>query len=120
MIGRPRNKRSETSTVDKEKAQMKAPITHRNLPRFLGALAAVAALILALGAGSAGAAFGIENFDGEVIQEGGEEPATQAGSHPYEASTEFDVNQHEETGGSASNRYSSSAKSRTRISKTSK
>ena len=69
---------------------MKAPITHRNLPRFLGALAAAAALILALGAGSAGAAFGIENFDGEVIEEGGE-AATQAGSHPYEASTEFDV-----------------------------
>ena len=84
MIGRPRNKRTETSIVDKEKAQMKAPMTHRNLPRFLGALAAAALLILALGAGSAGAAFGIENFDGEVIQEGGE-AATQAGSHPYEA-----------------------------------
>ena len=81
---------------------MKAPsIAHRNLPRFLGALAAAAALILALGAGSAGAAavgpFGIENFDGEVIEEGGE-PATQAGSHPYEATTEFDVLQHEEEG----------------------
>ena len=97
MIGRPRNKRSETSTVDKEKAQMKAPITHRNLPRFLGALAAAAALILALGAGSAGAVavgpFGIENFDGEVIEEGGE-AATQAGSHPYEATTEFDIFRH--------------------------
>ena len=29
--------------MDKEKAQMKAPMTHRNLPRFLGALAAAAA-----------------------------------------------------------------------------
>ena len=76
---------------------MKAPITHRNLPRFLGALAAAAALILALGAGSAGAVavgpFGIENFDGEVIEEGGE-AATQAGSHPYEATTEFDIFRH--------------------------
>jgi hypothetical protein len=97
MIGRPRNKRTETSTVDKERSLMKAPITHRNLPRFLGALAAAALCILALGAGSASAAFGIENFDGEVIQEGGE-AATQAGSHPYEAGTEFDVNFHEEPG----------------------
>jgi hypothetical protein len=98
MIGRPQKKRSETSTVDKEKAQMKAPrIAHRNLPRFLGALAAAAALILALGAGSASAAFGITDFDGEVIQAGGE-PATQAGSHPYEAGTEFDVTTFEEPG----------------------
>ena len=96
MIGRPRNKRTETSTVDKEKAQMKAPITHRNLPRFLGALAAAALLILALGAGSAGAQFGIENFDGEVTANEAGDPATQAGSHPYEASTEMDFNSHEE------------------------
>ena len=81
---------------------MKAPsIAHRNLPRFLGALAAAAALALALGASSAGAAavgaFGIEDFDGEVIQKGGE-PASQAGEHPYEATTEFDLFQHEEEG----------------------
>ncbi len=76
---------------------MKAPMTHRNLPRFLGALAAAALCILALGAGSAGAALAIKNFDGEVIQEGGE-PATQAGSHPYEASTEFDFSYHVEEG----------------------
>ena len=76
---------------------MKAPRTHRNLPRFLGALAAAALCILALGAGSAGAQFGITNFDGEVIQEGGA-PATQAGSHPYEAGTEFDVTTFEEPG----------------------
>jgi hypothetical protein len=94
MIGRPRNKRTETSNVDKETAQMKAPMTHRNLPRFLGALAAAAACILALGAGSASAAFGIESFDGEVIQEGGA-PASQAGEHPYEATTEFDLNSEE-------------------------
>ncbi len=80
---------------------MRNPRTSASLQRFLGALAAAAALILALGAGSAGAAavgpFGIENFDGEVIEEGGE-PATQAGSHPYEATIEFDVLQHEEEG----------------------
>jgi len=97
MIGRPERKRTETATVDKERSQMKAPRTHRNLPRFLGALAAAALCILALGAGSAGAQFGIETFDGEVIEEGGA-PATQAGSHPYEAFTDFDVLQHEEFG----------------------
>jgi hypothetical protein len=99
MIGRPQKKRSETSTADKERAEMKAPsIAHRNLPRFLGALAAAAALILALGVGSASAGpLAIENFDGEVITQGGE-PATQAGSHPYEASTEFDVNTFNEEG----------------------
>jgi hypothetical protein len=73
------------------------PRISASLPRFLGALAAVAALVLALGAGSAGAAFGIANFDGEVIQAGGE-AATQAGSHPYEAGTEFDVTTFEEPG----------------------
>jgi hypothetical protein len=82
--------------VDKENVQMKAPITHRNLLRFLGALVAAAALILALGAGSA-RAFGIENVDGEAITEGGE-AATQAGSHPYEVIQEFDVNHHVEGG----------------------
>ncbi len=98
MIGRPRNKRTETSIVDKETAQMKAPITHRNLPRFLGALAAAAALILALGAGSAGAAPGIEEFSGEVTAEEPHPsaPATQAGSHPYEAFTEIQFNKGEE------------------------
>ena len=95
MIGRPQKQRTETSIVDKERAEMKAPRTHRNLPRFLGALAAAAACILALGAGSAGAAFGIESFDGEVIKEGGA-PASQAGEHPYEATTEFDLNSEEE------------------------
>jgi hypothetical protein len=99
MIGRPRNKRTETSIVEKEKAQMKAPsIAHRNLPRFLGALAAVAALILALGAGSAGAAPGIESFAGEVTATAPHPsaPATQAGSHPYEAFTEIEFNKGEE------------------------
>ncbi len=74
---------------------MKAPRTHRNLPRFLGALAAAAALILALGVGSASAGpLAIESFDGEVIQEGGA-PASQAGEHPYEAITEFELNREE-------------------------
>jgi len=83
---------------------MKAPMTHRNLPRFLGALAAAALCILALGAGSAGAQFGITNFDGEVTKCKNPptctetEAATQAGSHPYEAGTEFDVAKHEGTG----------------------
>lgn len=97
MIGRRGKKRTETSAVDKERAEMKAPnITHRNLSRFLGALVAAAALTLALGAGSANAAFEIENFDGEVIANEAGDPATQAGSHPYEASTEFDIPTHPE------------------------
>jgi hypothetical protein len=98
MIGRPRNKRSETSTVEKERAQMKAPtIAHRNLPRFLGALAAAALLIMAFGAGSAGAAFEIQKFNGETrsteqtFEEGGE-AATQAGSHPFVTTTEMEYN----------------------------
>ncbi len=74
--------------------------TSASLPRFLAALAATAVLILALDARSASAAaegpFGIENFDGEVIKNALGEPATQAGSHPYEATTEFDVFQHPE------------------------
>ncbi len=76
---------------------MRNPRTSAALRRLLGALAAAAACILALGAGSASAVFGITNFDGEVITKGGE-PATQAGSHPYETSTEFDVTTFEEPG----------------------
>ena len=68
---------------------MKVPsIAQRNLPRFLGALAAAAALILALGAGSASAAFSIEKFDGEAIADEAGDPAVQAGSHPYAMSIE--------------------------------
>ena len=54
----------------------------------------MAALILALGAGSAGAQLVIENFDGEVTANSGGDPATQAGSHPYEASTDIDFTTH--------------------------
>jgi hypothetical protein len=98
MIGRPKKKRSETSTGEKERSQMKAPsIAHRNLPRFLGALAAVAVLILALGVGSASAQLAIENFDGETITESGE-AATQAGSHPYASNQEIDFTFHEVPG----------------------
>jgi hypothetical protein len=90
MIGRPRKKRSETSTVEKEKAQMKAPsIAHHNLPGFLGALAAAAALILALGVGSASAAQ-IETFDGTILDSGGE-PFTQAGGHPDTVTSGFEL-----------------------------
>ncbi len=76
---------------------MRNPRTSAALQCFLSAFAAAALCTLALGAGSAGAQFGITNFDGAVIQEGGE-AATQAGSHPYEASTEFDVATFEEPG----------------------
>ena len=47
--------------------------------------------LLALTASAAGAAFGIETFDGEVVDEAGD-PATQAGSHPFEVSTTINFN----------------------------
>jgi hypothetical protein len=56
------------------------------------AIAIVAVLALAaFAAPVASADFGIESFDGEVITEGGG-PATQAGSHPYEAWTTINFN----------------------------
>ena len=77
---------------------MRNPRTFGRSLRFLGGLAAAALCILALGAGSAGAAFGIENFDGEVTANEAGDPATQAGSHPYEAFIEFDVPMHKDFG----------------------
>jgi hypothetical protein len=57
----------------------------------LAAAITVAAALLALSAPAANAAFGIESFDGEVLTaEGG--PATQAGSHPFEATTTIRFN----------------------------
>ena len=96
MIGRPRNKRTETSNVDKERSQMKAPRTHRNLPRFLGALAAAALCIMALGAASASASFGIVSFEAPTTANEGGDPAVQAGSHPFAATTDMDFTVNEE------------------------
>jgi hypothetical protein len=93
MIGRPQKKRSETSTVEKERAEMKAPsIAHRNLPRLLGGLLAAACLMLgAFGASPALAAFGVSSFSAEVVDQSNN-PYTQAGGHPYQAVTSFTFN----------------------------
>ena len=48
---------------------------------------AAVALTLALGVGSASAAFSIESFDGENIATEAGDTATQAGSHPYASTT---------------------------------
>jgi hypothetical protein len=57
--------------------------------RMRGAvLAATVAAVLAV-AGPANADFGIANFDGTVTQSDGS-PASQAGSHPFEATTDID------------------------------
>lgn len=52
---------------------------------------AVACALLALAAPAANAAFGIESFDGEVVNQDGS-AATRAGGHPYEAWTAIDFN----------------------------
>jgi hypothetical protein len=52
---------------------------------------AAACVLLALSAPAANAAFGIESFDGEVLRADAG-PATQAGSHPYEAWTTINFN----------------------------
>ncbi len=57
--------------------------------RLLAAVAVAALWILALGAGSAQAAFGIVNFDGETTANEAGDPATQAGSHPFATTTEM-------------------------------
>src|SRR5262245_23951141 len=57
--------------------------------RLLGAIAIASLWILALGAGSAQAAFGIVNFDGETTANEAGDPATQAGSHPFATTTEM-------------------------------
>jgi hypothetical protein len=60
--------------------------------RMRGAvLAATLASVLAVAA-PASADFGIANFDGTVTQQNGA-PATQAGSHPFEATTDIDFTQ---------------------------
>jgi hypothetical protein len=59
---------------------------------------ALACALLAVTVPAASADFGIESFDGEVINADGS-PATQAGSHPYEAWTTIKFNQTTEENG---------------------
>jgi hypothetical protein len=60
----------------------------KQLSAFLGA----AALFLALAAPSAQAGFGIKSFSVSAVNEDGT-PATLAGSHPYEYTVSFEMNQ---------------------------
>lgn len=59
--------------------------------RLLAVLAAVCALLAISAAGArAAGTFEITKFDGEVTSDAAGDPATQAGSHPYEAWTEIE------------------------------
>ncbi|MBO0746714.1 MAG: hypothetical protein J2O47_00100 [Acidimicrobiaceae bacterium] len=67
----------------------------RPLGRFaLAACLTLAAslLLAAIGAASAQADFGIAGFDGQITRQNGD-PYTQAGGHPFAASTTIDLNQ---------------------------
>src|SRR5262249_35315005 len=58
---------------------------------LLGGFAAAACLMLgAFGAAPALADYGIASFDGSTLQQNGD-PDTQAGSHPFEVTTDFRV-----------------------------
>jgi hypothetical protein len=59
---------------------------------------ALAAALLAFTAPHASAAFGVASFDGEVTADAAGDPATQAGSHPFLASTEINFNTGTEEG----------------------
>jgi hypothetical protein len=63
---------------------------------LLGTVAIAALWILALGAASAQAEFGIVNFDGETTANEAGDPATQAGSHPFATTTEMQFTVNEE------------------------
>lgn len=56
------------------------------------AFAVLLALASAASAAPAHAAFGIASFDGEVAADDAHAPFTQAGGHPYSASTSFELN----------------------------
>jgi len=64
--------------------------------RALLVLTAAATLVALLSA-SAGAAFGIEAFDGQVTADASGTPFTQAGGHPYAVATEIRFNAHTES-----------------------
>ncbi len=58
----------------------------------MSALAACLLAAVCLGhTATAHAAFGVTSFDGSVVQQNGD-PATQAGSHPYSATTDIEFN----------------------------
>ncbi|HEX8752011.1 MAG TPA: hypothetical protein VF731_01230, partial [Solirubrobacterales bacterium] len=59
--------------------------------RLLALVTAVCALLAVAASGAqAAGSFAITKFDGEVTRDAAGDPATQAGSHPYEAETEIE------------------------------
>jgi hypothetical protein len=80
----------ESATMPEPSLPIARPLPRR--PRaLLVSLLAATALGLALGPAPALADFGIAGFDGSVADQSGD-PFTQAGGHPYQASTTIDFN----------------------------
>jgi hypothetical protein len=81
--------------MNKENIMVSSAVDHPSVSRWAGlAGLALAVLLLALSAASAHAAmpFGISDFDGEVTADAGGAPFTQAGGHPFAATTWIDFN----------------------------
>jgi hypothetical protein len=84
----------EIATMSYETITARPMSSRRKRAAMLAAAATTIALLLgAIGASSASAAFGLVpgSVDGTVLDESGE-PFTQAGGHPYSATTEFKLN----------------------------
>jgi hypothetical protein len=88
MSGREQEK-TAPSSVNKETAKMNVPAKPRRAG-MLVALATSMALLLAAFATPAQALYEINSFDAEFTNQDGS-PATQAGSHPFAATTSFEV-----------------------------
>jgi hypothetical protein len=83
----------ETKTMTAEVTVAEATRYHRRRLALLGSLAAATCLLIAaVGPATAAAAFGISSFDGQVTDQNGD-TYTQAGGHPFAASTTIEMNQ---------------------------
>jgi hypothetical protein len=71
--------------------ESKAFSPRRRSARLLALLATISALLAVAASGAqASGGFEITKFDGEVTRDAAGDPATQAGSHPYQAETEIE------------------------------
>src|SRR5665811_1369573 len=91
--------RTTKPSPSKETAQMNVPAKPFRRARLLAVLTAAAALAAAVAAAPAsatiGTEFGLGNVDISFENKDGS-AATQAGSHPYDVTTFFDVNRESE------------------------